>query len=87
MLTGRVRAIYKLDMVDAPDRLVLRYLRRIDEKLDGLTDTVSDLVLRVSAVERDVAALKVDFAGMQARLDGFGRRLDRIETRLALAAV
>jgi len=74
-------------MVDEPESLVLRYLRRIDERLDRVEDKLGELVLRVSSVERGVADMRVDFAGMQARMDHFDRRLGRIETRLDLAEV
>jgi hypothetical protein len=36
---------------DGPDNLVLRYLRRIDEKVDRLGDRLDDLTLRQTAVE------------------------------------
>ena len=77
-------------MSDEPDHLVLRYLRRMDEKLDNLNNKVGELVVRISAVERELAGSKspdTDFAGMQARMDGFDRRLDRIENRLELVPV
>ena len=41
-------------MTEQPDNLVLRYLRRIDEKVDRLTEDVHDLKQRVTDVERRI---------------------------------
>ncbi len=64
-------------MADEPDNLVLRYLRGIDQKMDRLSDDVSDLKVRMSAVE-------MGLAGVQHRIDRVEQRLDRIERRLDL---
>ena len=81
-------------MVDEPDNLVLRYLRRFDEKLDRLIDDIGDLKLRmtsleerVSRVQGELASIHADFAGQSKRIDRIEQRLDRIEKRLDLAAV
>jgi hypothetical protein len=57
---------------DEPDSVVLRYLRRIDEKLDRVIDDVRDLKVRATSIE--------------AGLVGVHRRLDGIEKRLELTA-
>ena len=64
-------------MVDEPDSLTLRYLRRIDEKLDRLLDDVRDLKVRMTASEESAA-------GMSRRLDRIESRLDRMDRRLDL---
>ncbi len=65
-------------MVDeGPDSLVLRYLRRIDEKVDRLIEDVQLLKVRVTGVEEGLAVVN-------RRLDRVEERLTRIEKRLDL---
>lgn len=64
-------------MSDGPDSIVLRYLRRIDEKVDRLIDDVGDLKARVTQLEEGQA-------GIHRRLDRLEVRVDRIERRLDL---
>ena len=68
-------------MSDVPDNLILVYLRRIDEKLDRLVDSVADLGRRVMSVETKVASLHGDFAAQSERIDRIELRLERIERR------
>ncbi len=77
---------------DGPDNLVLRYLRRIDEKVDRLGDRMDDLTGRLTAVEvglnavrRDLVSLYEADARLQVSVDRQSARLDRIEQRLNLA--
>jgi predicted nucleic acid-binding Zn-ribbon protein len=65
-------------MVDVPDNLVLQFLRRLDEKVDRITDDMQDLKHRMTAIE-------IQIAGQSARMDRIELRLDRIERRLELA--
>ena len=58
----------------------LNMLRRIDEKLDRVSDDVRDLKVRVTAMEEAQA-------GIHRRLDRLDTRLDRIERRLELVDV
>ena len=69
-------------MSDAPDNLLLVYLRRMDEKLDRLADNVSDIGRRVTSLETKVALLHGDFAAQSERIDRIELRLGRIERRL-----
>ena len=64
-------------MSEEPDSLVLRYLRRIDEKLDRLVDDVADLKGRMTSVGEGLV-------GVHRRLDRLELRVDRIEKRLDL---
>jgi hypothetical protein len=36
-----------------PENLVLRYLRRIDERLDTIVHKLDELTMRLSSVERE----------------------------------
>ncbi|WP_237477166.1 hypothetical protein [Lichenibacterium dinghuense] len=67
-------------MGDEPDNLVLTYLRRIDAKVDRLTDDVRDLKIPMTAVEEAVV-------GVHRRMESLDARLHRIERRLDLVDV
>ena len=71
-------------MSDEPDNIVLRYLRKLDERTERMEDNQKDMAA-------DIRILKGHMAGfMQAeiRQDGamasMSERLDRIEKRLEL---
>ena len=49
-------------MSDAPHKLILVSLRRMDEMLDRLVDSVADLGRRVTSLGTKVALLHGDFA-------------------------
>jgi predicted nucleic acid-binding Zn-ribbon protein len=65
-------------MAEAPDNIVLEYLRRFDRKLDTMADDLRDLKVRMTSVETGLA-------GVQRRIDRVEERLERIERRLDLA--
>ena len=69
-------------MADTPDNPILVYLRRIDEKVDRLTEFVQDLKLRVTSLEARFASLQSDIAGLHGDFAGQSARMDRIELRL-----
>jgi len=48
-------------MLDEPENLVLRALREIREQNDTIL-RLDEVVVRLSAVERDLTAMKVDYA-------------------------
>lgn len=74
-MTGRNLSIV---MVDAPDNVVLQYLRRLDETVSRIADDMQDLKHRMTALE-------IQVAGQSARMDRIEMRLERIERRLELA--
>jgi len=65
---------------------VLALLRRIDAKLDRLTDDVQDLKHRMTSVERQLGDLRVDLAHVSPRLDRLEVRIDRIERSLDIVS-
>ena len=71
-------------MTDETANLILELLRRLDVKVDRLTDAVGDLQRRVSSIELSVAQLHGDFAGQSVRIDKIEARLLRIERRLEI---
>ena len=62
-------------MSDKSDILIVALLRRVDAKLDRVTDDVHDLKVRVTSLEANAATVN-------RRLDRIEDRLDRIERRL-----
>ena len=65
-------------MSGEPDKYLLIYLRRLDEKVDRLLDEMRDVKVRLTGVEENLA-------GVHRRLDRTDVRIDRIERRLDLA--
>ena len=56
-------------MVDEPDSLVLRYLRRIDEKVDRLSDDMREVKQRLGTLEEGLALQGHSIASVSKRLD------------------
>jgi chromosome segregation ATPase len=73
-------------MIDEPDGVVLRFLRRIDEKIDRPADDVRELKTRMTAVEERLAGTEHSIATVNGRIDRVEARLERIERRLDLVA-
>jgi len=71
-------------MSDEPDSLVLRYLRRIDERTERLENDMKDVKARLTSVEEQVALLRTDVIHVHHRLDRMDERLTRVEKRLDL---
>jgi hypothetical protein len=66
------------------ENLILEQLRRIHATVDITREDVSDLRLRMSAVESHAGQIRVQLAGMNSRVDRVEERLGRIERRLDL---
>jgi hypothetical protein len=71
-------------MSGEPDNLVLVYLRRIDGKIDRLTDDIQDLKHRVTSLEGQFAGLWSETASIRGDMAAMSFRIERIETRLDL---
>lgn len=65
-------------MSDRPDNLILRMLRRMDEKLDRIGEDMRELKGRAGPLEER-------YASVSRRLDNVELRLERIERRLELS--
>ena len=63
---------------DRPDNLILVYLRRIDQKVDGLREDMSEVKERLGHLEGQ-------YSSMPRPVGRLGDRLDRIERRLDIA--
>jgi predicted nucleic acid-binding Zn-ribbon protein len=70
-----------------PENLVLRYLRRIDERLDSVDDKLGEVVIRLGRLEREIADLREDYVGLLVRFDNLDRSTARIERRLDLVEI
>ena len=65
-------------MAEAPENILIEYMRRFDRKLDTVIEDLRDLKVRMTSVETGLA-------GVQRRIDRVEDRLERIERRLNLA--
>ena len=71
-------------MADETTNIVLEHLRHIRARVDGLTDDVRQVILRLGAIERHVAGLHISDVSQNAEIDMLKTRLDRVERRLEL---
>jgi hypothetical protein len=62
-------------MSEEPDRLVLRYMRRIEERRDRLAAAVVDVEGGMHPVEQQSAGVAGQCAGLSARIEHIERRL------------
>lgn len=66
-----------------PDNLTLVYLRRLDAKMDALSDNLNDLKARFTTLEIQVSHLAATeashYANTAIRLDKIEHRLERLE--------
>jgi septal ring factor EnvC (AmiA/AmiB activator) len=77
-------------MSDEPENLVLRYLRRIDERVGGLALDILDVKSRlgssqqqVSNIHSEMAVIHTDLIGVSADITRIDNRIDRVDARLA----
>jgi hypothetical protein len=66
-------------MSDEPDNLVLRHLRRIDAKLDGLVGDMVEVKERLGLLEGAVASLSRRMDRIGGDVEIIKRRLDLVE--------
>jgi hypothetical protein len=69
-------------MSEEVERLVLRYKRRIEEKVDRLMAGAADLKVSMMLLEQRLAGVVGQCAGLSARSDRSELRLERIGRRL-----
>jgi len=73
-------------MVEEPESLMLRSLRRIEAGMYGLRDDNREIKSRLGLLEQQVGVMGQQVSGLSGRLDRVGLRLDRIDRRLDLVA-
>ena len=62
----------------------MEHLRGIDRKVDGLSDDVRMVILRLGAIERHMGGLDIGEVSQNAETDRIKARLERVERRLEL---
>src|SRR5262249_30027028 len=53
-----------------PESIMLRYLRSIDNKMDGLARDIGDVRIRLSSLETRITGVEAAVVHVQERLDG-----------------
>ncbi len=71
-------------MSDDPDNLPLRYLRRLDEKVDGLKAGIAELKADNLATKNMMAGFFHGEIAQDSAIGTIKERLDRVERRLDL---
>ncbi len=71
-------------MTDEPDNLILRYLRKLDEKIDRLDERQQDVASDVRSLKAHMAAFLQAEAAQDGSIASILVRLDKIERRLDL---
>jgi polyhydroxyalkanoate synthesis regulator phasin len=78
-------------MTEEPDNIVLRYLRRIDARMEDLFSTADEIKSRLRSIEDQVSLLRTDTAAIYSnivrldrRIDGLENRFKRVEIRLGV---
>lgn len=79
-------------VAEEPENLILRYLRRLDGKIDTLAEGMSEVKERLTALElgqaatiREISRLAETDARLQASVDRLNDRVGRIERRLDIS--
>lgn len=71
-------------MTDAPENLLLQYMKRFDTRQARFEDTLRDMSARLSSIESYLATMHGDIARHGGEIETIKARLDRIERRLEL---
>ena len=74
-------------MTNDVSNLILERLKRIDRRLAGIEDNVSELKTRATAVDEHIGGMFITLSGVNSRLDRMDDRMKRIERRLDLTEV
>ena len=69
---------------EAPENLMLVFLRRLDQRMERLEGDMADIKLQATAIEEHLASIMMSMAGANARMDKIDARLARVERRLDL---
>ena len=72
-------------MADETSNLVLEHLQHIRGCVDGLTDGMRQVILRLVSVEQHLGGVHNSDVNQNSEIDRIKQRLERIERRLELA--
>ena len=71
-------------MIDEPDSIVLRFLRKMDEKLDKLDGRQQETNAELRSIKTHISAFMQSELAQDSSLASILTRLDKIERRLDL---
>jgi hypothetical protein len=71
-------------MAEETNNIVLEHLRHIRARVDGLSDDMRQVILRLGALERHQAGMHISDVNQNAEIDQIKKRLERVERRLEL---
>jgi hypothetical protein len=71
-------------VTDNVENLILERLRRIAQQIEDVRGDLSDLKIRMTAVEEGLNSVQTSVVGLNSRMDRFDERLSRVERRLDL---
>lgn len=71
-------------MTDEPDNIVLRYLRKLDEKLDPLDGRQQETVAELRSIKTHMSAFMQSELSHDSSIASIIARLEKIERRLDL---
>ena len=71
-------------MTDEPDSIVLRYLRKLDEKSDRLEQRLQETNTELRSIKTHMAAFLQSELAQDSSMASILTRLDKIECRLDL---
>jgi hypothetical protein len=73
-------------MTEEPDSLVLRYLRRLDEKIDVVASGQQETTAELRAIKSHLAAFMQGEIAQDSAIASILARLERLERRLDLTS-
>ena len=71
-------------MTEEPDNLVLRYLRKLDEKSDRLDEHLGEMAAELRSIKTHMSAFLQAELAQDGSIASILTRLDKIERRLDL---
>lgn len=71
-------------MTDEPDSLVLRYLRKLDERGDRVDERLTEITTELRSIKTHMAAFLQAELAQDGSIASILTRLDKIERRLDL---
>ena len=71
-------------MTEETSNIVLEHLRHIRGRIDGLSDDMRQVILRLGAIERHQGGTHFSEINQNAEFDQIKKRLERVERRLEL---
>ncbi len=74
-------------MTEETENLVLELLRKTRASQERMEQDITDIKVRMSAVENLLGQQQIQLAALNGRMDRFDERLGRIERRLDLVEV